>query len=73
MTNKYVSSGDKQSIVVTGGPVTQGTLDQMAVGCPTKRLAEPQEVVNTMILILSPGNSYMTGQSIAVDGGVTAW
>ena len=26
MTNKYVSSGDKQSIVVTGGPVTQGTV-----------------------------------------------
>jgi NAD(P)-dependent dehydrogenase (short-subunit alcohol dehydrogenase family) len=55
------------------GPVTQDTLDQMAVGCPSKRLADPQEVVNTMILILSPGNSYMTGQSIAVDGGVTAW
>ena len=55
------------------GPVTKETLDQMAVGCPSKRLADPQEVVNTMILILSPGNSYMTGQSIAVDGGVTAW
>jgi len=61
------------NILNLDGPVTQGTLDQMAVGCPTKRLAEPQEVVNTMILILSPGNSYMTGQSIAVDGGVTAW
>lgn len=61
------------NILNLDGPVTQDTLDQMAVGCPTKRLADPQEVVNTMILILSPGNSYMTGQSIAVDGGVTAW
>jgi NAD(P)-dependent dehydrogenase (short-subunit alcohol dehydrogenase family) len=61
------------NILNLDGPVTQETLDQMAVGCPSKRLAEPQEVVNTMILILSPGNSYMTGQSIAVDGGVTAW
>ena len=25
------------------------------------------------LLILSPGNSYMTGQTIAIDGGVTAW
>jgi NAD(P)-dependent dehydrogenase (short-subunit alcohol dehydrogenase family) len=61
------------NILNLDGPVAQGTLDQMAVGCPSKRLAEPQEVVNTMLLILSPGNSYMTGQSIAVDGGVTAW
>jgi NAD(P)-dependent dehydrogenase (short-subunit alcohol dehydrogenase family) len=38
-----------------------------------KRLSNPQEVVNAMLLILSPGNSYMTGQTIAIDGGVTAW
>lgn len=46
---------------------------RLAMGCPMKRLADPQEVVNTMILILSPGNSYMTGQTIAIDGGVSAW
>ena len=46
---------------------------QLARGTPMKRLSKPQEVVNTMLLILSPGNSYMTGQTIAVDGGVTAW
>lgn len=46
---------------------------RLAIGCPMKRLADPQEVVNTMILILSPGNSYMTGQTIAIDGGVSAW
>lgn len=45
----------------------------LARGCPMKRLADPQEVVNTMILVLSPGNSYMTGQTIAIDGGVSAW
>jgi NAD(P)-dependent dehydrogenase (short-subunit alcohol dehydrogenase family) len=46
---------------------------RLAQGCPMKRLADPQEVVNTMILILSPGNSYMNGQTIAIDGGVSAW
>ncbi|GLX81740.1 SDR family NAD(P)-dependent oxidoreductase [Thalassotalea eurytherma] len=39
---------------------------------PIGRLAEPEEVVNTMLLMLSPGNTYMTGQCIAVDGGVSA-
>lgn len=46
---------------------------QLAAGCPMKRLGEPQEIVNTMVLMLSPMNSYMNGQTIAVDGGVTAW
>ena len=45
----------------------------LARGTPIKRLSDPQEVVNAMLLILSPGNSYMTGQTIAIDGGVTAW
>lgn len=44
----------------------------LARNCPMRRLAEPEEIVNTMLLLLSPGNSYMTGQAIAVDGGVSA-
>ncbi|WP_032096582.1 MULTISPECIES: SDR family NAD(P)-dependent oxidoreductase [unclassified Alteromonas] len=51
-------------------PEAQARLGQ---GSPMKRLGEPQEIVNTMMLMLSPGNSYMNGQTIAVDGGVTAW
>jgi len=44
----------------------------LAKGSPMKRLAEPQEIVNTMLLACSPANSYMTGQAIAIDGGITA-
>ena len=39
---------------------------------PMKRLSQPEEVVATMLLMLSPANTYMTGQCIAVDGGVSA-
>jgi NAD(P)-dependent dehydrogenase (short-subunit alcohol dehydrogenase family) len=39
---------------------------------PMRRLAEPREIVNVMLLVLSPANTYMTGQSIAVDGGASA-
>lgn len=46
---------------------------QLAQGCPMKRLADPQEIVNVMLLMLSPLNTYMNGQAIAVDGGVSAW
>ena len=45
----------------------------LAKGTPMKRLGDPQEMVNVMLLMLSPGNTYMNGQTIAVDGGVTSW
>lgn len=48
------------------------TIAFLAKGSPMKRLADPQEVVNAMILACSSANSYMTGQSIAIDGGVSA-
>ncbi|CAH0990660.1 4-formylbenzenesulfonate dehydrogenase TsaC1/TsaC2 [Sinobacterium norvegicum] len=41
--------------------------------CPMKRLAEPAEIVNAMLGIISPDNSYLHGQCIAVDGGVSAF
>jgi NAD(P)-dependent dehydrogenase (short-subunit alcohol dehydrogenase family) len=46
---------------------------KLGMGSPMKRISEIDEIVNVMILILSPGNTYMNGQTIAIDGGVTAW
>lgn len=45
---------------------------KMSLGAPLKRLAEPKEVVAMMLMMLSPGNTYMSGQCIAIDGGVSA-
>lgn len=39
---------------------------------PMRRLGEPAEVVEAMLWICSPANSFMTGQAIAVDGGLSA-
>lgn len=46
---------------------------KLGMGSPMKRISTVDEIVNVMILILSPGNTYMNGQTIAIDGGVTAW
>lgn len=61
------------NILATDGFDSPENQQRLAQGCPMKRLADPQEIVNTMILILSPGNSYMSGQTIAIDGAVSAW
>lgn len=48
------------------------TFDQIANRIPMGRVSEPAEVVQAMLWICAPENSFMTGQSIAIDGGLTA-
>lgn len=46
--------------------------DLLASGSPMKRLADPEEIITVMLSMIAPDNTYMTGQCIAVDGGVSA-
>jgi NAD(P)-dependent dehydrogenase (short-subunit alcohol dehydrogenase family) len=39
---------------------------------PMRRIAEPEEIVQAMLWICSPQNSFMTGHSLVLDGGLTA-
>ncbi len=41
-------------------------------GVPMKRLAEIDEVVEVIMFAGNPANSFMTGQTLAVDGGIEA-
>ncbi len=45
---------------------------RMTAGIPMRRLAEPAEVVQAMLWICSPANSFMTGHALAIDGGLSA-
>ncbi len=47
--------------------------DFLAQGSPMKRLATVDEVVAVMLMLCARENSYMTGQAIAVDGGISAF
>ena len=46
--------------------------EMVAAASPMKRLPAPEEVVETMLNIVDPANTYLTGQVIAIDGGVSA-
>ncbi|BBH45719.1 SDR family NAD(P)-dependent oxidoreductase [Pseudomonas sp. KU43P] len=45
----------------------------LAQGSPMKRLGTPEEIVAAMLMLCARENSYMTGQAIAVDGGISAF
>ncbi|MEM6462276.1 MAG: SDR family oxidoreductase [Pseudomonadota bacterium] len=49
------------------------TEDQLVRGIPMGRLAEIDEVVETILFASSPRNSFMTGQTLHVDGGLTGY
>jgi len=38
---------------------------------PAQRLATPEEIANVIVFLCSKKNTYMTGQTIIVDGGYT--
>lgn len=39
---------------------------------PMRRMGTPAEIVQAMLWLCAPENSFMTGQAVAVDGGLTA-
>lgn len=44
---------------------------QFIAQIPMGRLCEPEDIVAMAVLLLAPGGSYITGQTIYVDGGRT--
>ncbi|MDW3685971.1 glucose 1-dehydrogenase [Cupriavidus sp. CV2] len=68
---------------VAPGPVATEMLDRFVGGSeegkagflstiPARRAAAPEEIARTIVFLASDKARYLTGQSIAVDGGYTA-
>lgn len=49
----------------------EGREEQVAAAYPLKRLGEPEDVAGTVAFLLSDDASWITGQLLVVDGGVT--
>jgi len=52
------------------GKTEQDLFDGWAADAPLKRLGEPREVAETIVWLASERASYITGQTLLVDGGI---
>jgi 3-oxoacyl-[acyl-carrier protein] reductase len=55
---------------LTGG-LPEGIKDQIRGQVPSGRFGEPEEVAEVVAFLAGEGTGYVTGQTLAVDGGMT--
>jgi len=56
---------------LTNSTLSREEIDNLASEVPLRRLANVEEVANVAIFLCSEMNTYITGQTIIVDGGFT--
>ncbi len=47
--------------------------ERMLEDIPLKRFGNPEDLKGVVVFLASPAAAYITGQTIVVDGGATAW
>jgi NAD(P)-dependent dehydrogenase (short-subunit alcohol dehydrogenase family) len=67
-----VCPGTVRTPMLRGFAGSDEAIDAMAAPSPIGRAAEPQEIAQAILWLCSPAASYVTGQALAVDGGVLA-
>lgn len=78
----YATKGIRVNTVCPGGigdtgitshPENEKDMAQLMQATPMARLGKPADIASAVMWLCSPGAAFVTGQSIAVDGGFTTW
>jgi NAD(P)-dependent dehydrogenase (short-subunit alcohol dehydrogenase family) len=59
-------------MLLAGFEPTPEALEQFGRGHALKRIGEPEEVAQLVLFLASDDSAFITGQAIAIDGGMTA-
>jgi 3-oxoacyl-[acyl-carrier protein] reductase len=58
--------------ILTAGLATHHNLAERAQAIPVQRLGTPEELAATVVFLTSRQAGFITGQTVQVDGGMTA-
>ena len=56
---------------VEAGEARKTAAPAISCGSPMRRIGEPHEIAGAAVFLASPASTFMTGQTIVVDGGST--
>lgn len=76
LASYYGAQGLRVNAVTPGGVFSGQNdtfVDRYSARTMLDRMAEPHEIADAMAYLVSDKASYITGQNIVVDGGLTAW
>ena len=84
MTRDLATSWAKHDITVNAiapgwfltrmsGALIEKFEERMLKDIPLKRFGNPEDLKGVVVFLASPAAAYITGQTIVVDGGATAW
>lgn len=78
----YAKQGIRINAVNPGSTATEGidgfvkdmgiTIEQLGAMSPMGRVGQPAEIARSVVFLCSDAASYITGQSLVIDGGFTA-
>lgn len=77
VAREFASRGIRVNAVAPGyiftdmtGTLPEGTQNDILRGIPLGRIGRPEDVAKVVRFLVSPEASYMTGQTLSVDGGM---
>lgn len=66
-----VSPGPTDTPLLREHAGSGSVIEKMVKAIPLRRIAQPEEIANAIVFMASEENSYITGQTLSVSGGLT--
>ena len=72
VTANAIAPGFVRTEFTTGLQQREGFEDFLRNAVPTGRWATPEDIAPAVLFLVSPGASFVNGQTLAIDGGMLA-